>query len=593
MARQSWGTALQALSAYARAITGVDSRLQASVTGHNDRPHLPGGRPDRLGWCGGTLATLTVLTPELANALTPGLGTRLVGPQAQGPATAAVSALHHNPAMLVSLPGLQLTAAGNGGVDILTVRPFVGDSRGQPTGQPGDPVTLVNPAAGYFLGFSYQLDPIAVGAGVYDLSSRIRPWSSEELRYHLAPDPDVGCTSDPRLPCPEGLRSGGMHEVRTDYTVAIAWSVLDRLQLGVAFHVPRLRVHLSHDNDTRLMSSDDGSSACAVDQADVGEPRCAERLSFSGRSQLAFFGLRRENGTRFDFATTFGVAWRLGKHGRVGLRYRTRPWLNRGEVDVNGLARVCRSEQAVHANPSGLASCTLASPMRARLSQPLARELAIGAAWVLGGEKRWQVDGNAYWMDACPGGTRLAECGHRDAQRLSLVGLSHEAAVLPEHEIYRGRQDLFGGKLFARYDLWKAIAGRRQQEFVPPRVSLGVGAGVRSPAVSPAAMTPSHSDGWTVSADLGPRIELVRQHGSWIFLPGYALDVLIPRRVGPGGVGPAFDPEAGLDFSAAGSDIHAPSADAVIHGRARATNAGVYSGSAHILMFALRWSERG
>ncbi len=545
----------------------------------------------------GGLGSLTALLcaglyPSQAAAAAPGGGARLAGSQAQGPATDAVTALHHNPAMLASMPGLQLSTSLRGGVDLLTVRKSASHQLGAPQGRPYHRATLVNPVGGYFFGASYQLDPIAIGAGIYDLSSRFRPWSADSLRYHLAPDPDVGCTTDPRMPCPK-LRNGGAHEIRTDYSVAAAWSLFDNLQVGVAVHFPRMRLHFSHDNDTRLMARDDAPSACWVDNASVEDPRCAERLSFSGRRQLRWLGRQDGLGTRFDFATTLGVSVGIGEHGRVGLRYRTRPLLSGGTVELRGRARVCTSGDAFDANPNGLESCHLAPTLEARLRTPLPREVAVGVSWNFGTARQWHVDTNSYWIDECPGGNRLAECDHRDARSLSLIGLDPSAAILPELQLYRGRQDVLGTEVFGEYDLWKTFHPKtRGDTTTAPRVSLLLGGGFRSPAVRAGAITAAESDGWTLAADVGPKIELLRSHGSWLLMPGYGLDILLPQRVGPGGAPPSFDPQAALDFAASGGDINSPSADTVLSGRARASNAGRYSGSAHVLMFTLRWSER-
>ena len=124
------------------------------------------------------VAAVGVLAPQTAHA-NPGQARRLAGVEAQGPATRSVTGLHHNPATLAKMPGFQFATVVAGGIDHLAVRRTPIDAQGAPTGDPGDPVNIVNPAGGYFIGASFMLDPVAIGAGVYELSSRYRPISED------------------------------------------------------------------------------------------------------------------------------------------------------------------------------------------------------------------------------------------------------------------------------------------------------------------------------------------------------------------------------------------------------------------------------
>ena len=85
--------------------------------------------------CALFLAGIAAL-PTPARA-TPGQAQRLGGPEAQGPATRSLTALHHNPAMLAGMKGLRFQIGGAGGMDQRWIRRYGVDPSGEPTGQLG------------------------------------------------------------------------------------------------------------------------------------------------------------------------------------------------------------------------------------------------------------------------------------------------------------------------------------------------------------------------------------------------------------------------------------------------------------------------
>lgn len=533
--------------------------------------------------------------PSLAWA-NPGTGRHLAGVEEQGPASKSLTALHHNPAMLARLPGLQFSTNGRIGLDHETITRSTIDGQGLPTASFGDAATVFNPLVGYFLGASFQLEPIAIGAGVYDLSSRYSPNSADNLRYHLVADPDYGCLADTTQACPQ-VRSGGAEDVRTDYTVSVAGSILGRLFLGVSFHFPRWRVGFARDIDTAVESSEgeEGSIGCGeVQGVDPEDPRCSERLSFRGRTRLRLFGLSPdETASTFDFAMTFGVAVEVVEGVTLGARYRTQPLLNGGQVVASGQALVCLPDLAAQTEFSDVPACTEADPVTATVSEVLPRELALGGSFTF--DPVWSLDVGLSWTDACPGGIRPGECDNNDARRLKLVGLDRDAAVLPDGPVYRGRQDIYAAELYARYRAWRVARSGLELPRggqAATRTELIFGASVYSPGTQPGALTVASPDGWTVGASLGAAFEIPRARGSFFVVPGYALDVRVPMTVGPGGSAAAFDPEATSSFNAANGDLNDPSAAAVLDGRARPTNAGRYAGASHTFVLSFRWAER-
>ncbi len=540
-------------------------------------------------------------SPALAG---PGVANRLAGADAQGPATESVTAIYHNPAMLGSLSGLHFQTTLRAGVDHLSVRRFGIGTDGTPTNQLGSTAQIVNPAFDYFVGISFLLDPIAIGAAIHTFDSRYRIYSDPSLRYHLAGEDDLGCAIDRSRVCPNP-RTGGMLEMRTDLDVALAWNALDFMSVGATLHVPRSRVYFARDVDSSLTGISEGAG-CDTASASVENPACAERLAFRGSTRLRWFGLQ-PNGSRIDVALTLGVAFVIRNKVTLGIRYRTQPLASGGRVTLHGEAAVCVPNSAAEQR-SDLPNCETAGAIDATMTEILPRELAVGFSTRAG---NWQLDSNLYWIDRCPGFDPASGCSGRDGRRLRLTGLDRDASTLPDSTIYRGYADIFGAELWTRYRLddviganlpWNRVlcSGKdavdpqtRRRTRCIPRVDLLIGAGFNSPGVKPSALTAAANDGWTVMTSLGTSFNLPTRNGTWSLVPAYSLDLMVPTRVGPGGATPAFNPAAGIAFEQAGADINGSSAAPVLEGRALPTNAAIYTGAVHSVLFALRWSERG
>lgn len=572
------------------------------------RPGEIGHRPRARKSCRGRwviAATLaTAFGPNVAVA-SPGVANRLGGANAQGPATSSVTGIYHNPAMLGAVPGFRFESTLRTGVDHVSVRRFDIESDGTPTAQQRRTLHLANPTFDYFVGASFLLDPVAIGAAIHTFDSRFRIDSDDQLAYHLAADEDFGCSLDASRVCPN-QRKGGMLEMRTDFDIALAWNALDFMSLGATAHFPRQRSYFARDVDSTLTAAGmDGG--CDPATTSVEDPNCADRLSFRGSARLRWFGLNPRPSTRLDFALTLGVAFNIADRVTLGIRYRTQPLLDGGQITLNGTAAVCRAGE-VSDEQSQLVSCDGSEPIDATVSERLPQEVAVGVAGEIG---NWALDGNLYWIDRCPLGG-VSECDGRDARSLELVGLDQDASTLPESTLYRGLQDVFGAELWARYRLddviganlpyYKVLCSGGSEGIDPttgkqlrcvPRVDLLLGGGVNSPATRPGALTVANSDGWTMLATLGASFNLPGRNGTWSLAPAYALDFMIPTRVGPGGHTPAFDPTAAIAFEASGADLNSPYADVVLAGRGLPTNAATYIGAVHTILFSVRWSERG
>jgi hypothetical protein len=508
------------------------------------------------------------LTISGAAQAAPGQGLRLGGIEPHGPASRAVTGLHHNPAMLAAIPGTALHASFGAGFEQQRIRRNTIDPRsGEPLSELGSPTSLGHLDVGFFAGASFYFDPIAVGVGYYDLGSRHRLTSAHPLRYHLAPDPDPGCLALGLSRCPP---NGGAVSLRRDLTTALAWNG-GRVRLGAALHLPVVRERFAFDNDTAL-TPHDGAPACANKE----DPACTERVGFKGYTQ---WFPRNGAPAGFDFALTVGASVSLRNDTiTLGGRYRSPPLRRGGEVLLGGVGLVCRPEADVAADfeqEDQVPPCELATPVGATLRQELPQEVAVGGSFLLGRSRQWRLALNLYWMDLCPGGVRATRCESGGAQTLRLIGLDRQSFVLPEFSRFRGASDLYGLDAFARYRAQINL-------FVIAAVHLA------SPAVRRSATTAAHDEGWRTGSSVGVRVRLPR--ANVVLVPGYGLDVLLPRRVGPGDA--MFSPAAATAFERGSGDINAPGAAGVLEGRGRPSNAGRYFGMLHTLSFALLWGER-
>jgi hypothetical protein len=498
----------------------------------------------------------------------PGQALRMAGPEAQGPASRAVTALHHNPAMLAALQATAVQATASGGLDQLRVRRYAIDgATGVPGGSLDSPTSLLNPSGGFFAGASFYFDPVAFGVGYYDLGSMTRLISADPLRYHLAPDPDPGCLNPDLGACPP---NGGAVSSWQDLTLALA---LNRgfIHFGAGVHFPRLRERFAYDDDTELRDLPEGVATARCD--DKEDPLCAERVGFKGWTQWI---ARPGAPAGFDAALTFGVALELARDKvTLGARYRTFPLRRAGRVALGGEGLVCRPDSDTDSqNPDVVPSCDNAKPVRASLTMRIPQQVAIGGSFVLGRSELWRVDTNLYWIDYCAGGLRAGSCAHNGDQQLRLSGLNRNTFVLPELTRHRGLQDVYGMELSVKYRIRSNTA-------------ILFGTNASSPSVKRDSQTAAWGEGWRVGLSAGARFRMRATNVT--LTPGYGLDVLTPRNVS--GSRAVFDPSAATDFVDSGSDLNSAGADAVIYGRARPTNAGRYFGMLHTFSLSLSWGE--
>mgnify|MGYP001417497904 CR=1 FL=1 len=528
--------------------------------------------------CLAAVAFVGAATIGQAAGAAPGVADRLGGIEAQGPASRSVTALHHNPAMLAAMRATAAQVALSVAVAQQRIRRNAIDgATGAPTDALDAPTSLLGASPGWFVGGTLYLDPWAVGVGVYDLSSRYQLASAEPFRYHLSPDPDVGCLDLSPARCPP---NGGRVSYRHDTTIALAYNG-GLFQLGAAAHFPMVRERFAFDTDTELLRRP--MDEVGVECDDKEDPDCAERIGFKGWTHWV-----PRNGAPpgLDVAVSVGVAVSLANDRvTLGARYRSFPLRRGGEVQLGGVGVLCRPEvSGTQLGTDGPESCDAPSSVSATLRQKLPQQLAFGASALLGATRQWRVDANLFWADLCPGGLLAGSCPDDGNQQLRLVGLARRGASQSEQTLYRGLADVYGADVFARL---RPNVGSKGLPRSLSRLYVLMAGHVRSPAVQRAATTAANPEGWRLGASVGTRLKLRRTELT--FVPGYGLDVELPRRVRPSTA--AFDPVAATDFIDSQGDLNAAGADAVLAGLGRPTNAGRYFGLVHTLSLAIHWGE--
>ena len=377
------------------------------------RQHGPGltrplpARRARFAGLGAVLAGLVLATmPATALGKPPGHTQRLGGVEPQGAATPAVTGLHYNPALLAAMRGTAVHGSvGFGLMQHRIRRNMIEGATGAPTEELVAPTNLLHPTFGYFAGASFYFDPWAIGAGIYDVGSSYRLASADPVRFHLAPDPDVGCLQLGKNACPP---NGGAVSYQHDVTLAAAWNG-GPFQIGAAAHFPMVRERFTFDNDTELTPNDEVLTVRCEGKED---PACAERVGFKGWTH--WIG-RDGIPAGFDAAVSVGVSFSL-LDGRLtlGARYRTAPLRRGGEVILGGVSLVCRPDPDDNdATPDLVPDCARAEPTTATMRQRLPQQLAVGASALLGRARLWRLDLNAQWVDFCAGGIAPGRCPRR------------------------------------------------------------------------------------------------------------------------------------------------------------------------------------
>ena len=262
-----------------RALRGFRGEGARITSGLRDRPDRVGHAPPTslqrhriaalTAISAGVAMVLVLLSGRVASAA-PETGTRLSVAEAQGPATRALTALHHNPAMLAGMPGTRVLMGATGGLDQRWIRRHDVGADGVPNDTLGGRESLLNPTVGYFAAASFYFEPFAIGFGVYDRGSQFNLQSSDNQRWHLAPEPDRLATLCRENDSDACTVNGGAASIRTDYTLAVAWNILASLRIGVGLHFPRMRSRFAYDNSRAL------GHTSTPGGADEAEGRCAE-----------------------------------------------------------------------------------------------------------------------------------------------------------------------------------------------------------------------------------------------------------------------------------------------------------------------------
>lgn len=493
--------------------------------------------------------------------------------------------------MLTALPPFDLAVNIQGGLRQTSIRAQTRDPRGIPLegAQALGPWShALNPGLNGFVAASADVDDLTIAIGFYTLGARLSPNASDNLREHAVGQSFTGCDANSDRTCARNTGLGGNYEVRSDATLAVAWHLLPIFDVGLAMHFPFLALRRAHDE----LASNSGNECLdplGFRSREDGSLTCNQRFVLDAGTRARFVARERDDASRIDFAVTAGIAVRPHPRWQLGARFRFSPVLERGQYEIFGEAISCPLDD------DGEPSSQCGDPTRTPVvvQQRLPMEAAFGAAVQLGPANTWRLDANLYWIDGCPGRGSASDCARASQRDLAATSTdtSPEARV-HEKVLYRGLRDVFGLELWGERRLRTTRRPGAPSTSAQPGLDLLFGIAASTPTVIAGASTPTTLGGYWLSGSMGTRISLPMRNSSIELIPGYALDITLPVRIGEGGRDSTFDPRARREFELTGADISAPSAAAVLEGRARASNAGIHFELEHTLMLNLRWTQR-
>lgn len=515
-----------------------------------------------LGWLGSS-------GPALA---APGQGFFLSGIEAQGPASTRLSAVFHNPAMLTELPGLHLQLSLNAKLHTQRTQVALRSTNGLPIPNGFEPrQTYRNWGADGFFGASFLFENFAIAAAYYSLDSKFVERAPESLAGFVRANPSPYCRLNPAKRCPGSAPYAGWAEVPTEFTFALAWQTIRRLKLGLSLHLLRYRLRGSR---TRPAKQEATQGLCEV--FFPSDPECTELEQLRFQTEWTN---RDPAGSRIQVAMTAGIAWTPNDRWTFGARYRMRPNFGLRTPIYPGTLQGCAISS------EGVLQCERKRDAAAQLEQSQGRQVALGASFRPFGDRLLNIDVQAYWIQDCPVRQRSKGCQLHPDATITVLGRLDSPRIV-DRPWYRGRQDRWGAELWLHRSLQRNIVPRFR------RLAYTAGLGGYSASVHPSAHNPIDSDGTGFFGAANLSIELLRRNSSMFLVTGYALTWQRPRELGHAGISPAFMPDAFGIVQSQGQGIDGPAGQAVMSGKARASNAGRYHSLRQAASIALRWGAR-
>lgn len=518
------------------------------------------------------IATLVFVGTLRSASASPGEGHFLAGIEAQGPASTHLSAVFHNPAMLTDLPGLHLQLGTKIGVTTQRITVAQRDAQGMPLVNTAEPSsTHRNLGGNGFLAASFLFEKLAVAAAYYSLDGNFVETAPKSLSAFVRSNPSPYCRLNPAKRCPASSAYGGWAEVRSEFTLAVAWASIRRLRLGIALHFPRYSLRGGRIRDSR---SEATQGLCKRFFPD--DPQCEEIEHYDFHTSLRGHD---PAASRIQLGMTAGVAWAPNNRWTFGARYRMRPNFGLRSPVSQGRLQAC----ALAAN--GTVKCQGADASQAQLVNQPGRQVALGASFRPYGDRSLHLDLQAYWIQNCPDNQYAGGCQSQPDARITVIGGTGPMKIV-DRPWYRGRQDRWGGELWVHRSLQRNARPHLR------RLAFTGGIGGYSGAVHASAHNPIDNDGprWFGAGSLS--IELLRRNSSMFLVGGYVLGIQRSREIGISGTRPAFAPDAFATVRDQGQGIDGPAGEALMSGRAKASNAGRYHSVHHTASIALRWGAR-